>query len=105
MRFSHANGLAGITFFVEPATGILGRLESFCRDKQLDLLIGNSKGYRMSRELKVPLIRAGFPIHDRVGANRQLLLGYRGTMALFDLVINALLEKKQADSPIGFSYL
>jgi nitrogenase molybdenum-iron protein NifN len=82
-----------------------GRLEAACRDKQLDLLIGNSKGYRMSRELKVPLIRAGFPIHDRVGANRQLLLGYRGTMALFDLIINALLEKKQAESPIGFSYL
>jgi nitrogenase molybdenum-iron protein NifN len=47
----------------------------------------------------------GFPIHDRVGANRQLLLGYRGTMALLDLMINALLEKKQAESPIGFSYL
>ena len=82
-----------------------GRIEAACKDKHLDLLIGNSKGYRMSRELKVPLIRVGFPIHDRVGANRQLLLGYRGTMALLDLIINALLEKKQADSPIGFSYL
>ena len=82
-----------------------GRLEAACKDRQLDLLMGNSKGYRMSRELQVPLIRVGFPIHDRVGANRQLSVGYRGTMALLDLVINALLEKKQADSPIGFSYL
>ena len=96
-----------------PASGIeeiledtdFGEIETACGKHKLDLLIGSSKGYRMSRALGVPLIRAGFPIHDRVGAGRLLLVGYRGTMQLFDLVVNALLEARQSNSPIGFSYL
>jgi nitrogenase molybdenum-iron protein NifN len=82
-----------------------GAIETACQKHKLDLLIGSSKGYRMSRALGVPLIRAGFPIHDRIGAGRLLLVGYRGTMQLFDLVVNALLEAKQNSSPVGFSYL
>lgn len=82
-----------------------GVIETACMRHKLDLLIGSSKGYRMSRALGVPLVRAGFPIHDRVGAGRLLLVGYRGTMQLFDLVVNALLEARQNSSPIGHSYL
>ena len=82
-----------------------GVIETACMKHKLDLLIGSSKGYRMYRALGVPLVRAGFPIHDRVGAGRLLLVGYRGTMQLFDLVVNALLEARQNSSPIGHSYL
>ena len=82
-----------------------GAIEAAGQRLKLDLLIGSSKGYRMSRTLGVPLIRAGFPIHDRIGAGRLLLVGYRGTMQLFNTVVNALLEAKQSSSPIGFSYL
>jgi len=70
-----------------------------------DFLIGSSKGYSIARRLKVPLIRVGFPIHDRIGGQRVLHLGYRGAQELFDRVINALLEVKQETSPIGYSYL
>jgi nitrogenase molybdenum-iron protein NifN len=70
-----------------------------------DFLIGSSKGYSIARKLGVPLIRAGFPIHDRVGGQRVLHLGYRGAQELFDRIINALLEVKQETSPIGYSYL
>ena len=31
-----------------------------------DLIVGNSKGFAMSRTLCVPLVRVGFPIHDRI---------------------------------------
>jgi hypothetical protein len=48
--------------------------------------------------LKVPLIRVGFPIHDRIGGQRVLHLGYRGAQELFDRIINALLEVKQETS-------
>jgi nitrogenase molybdenum-iron protein NifN len=81
------------------------RIEAACRRLSPDLLIGNSKGYRTARALGVPLIRVGFPIHDRVGAGRLLHVGYRGTSRLFDSFINVLLERQQDDSPVGFSYL
>ena len=70
-----------------------------------DFLIGSSKGYSIARRLKVPLVRVGFPIHDRVGGQRVLHLGYRGAQELFDRIINALLDVKQETSPIGYSYL
>jgi nitrogenase molybdenum-iron protein NifN len=81
------------------------RIQEACGRLKVDLLMGSSKGYRMARGLGVPLIRVGFPIHDRVGANRVLHVGYRGTAWLFDTLVNTLLERKQEASPIGFSYL
>ncbi|MCI5119069.1 MAG: nitrogenase, partial [Candidatus Electrothrix sp. LOE1_4_5] len=72
---------------------------------QPDLLIGHSKGYPLARKLNIPLIRVGFPIHDRVGGQRILHLGYSGAQQLFDQVANALIAKKQADSEVGYSYM
>jgi nitrogenase molybdenum-iron protein NifN len=70
-----------------------------------DLLIGNSKGYGIARDLGIPLVRVGFPIHDRIGGQRILHLGYRGTQQLFDRIVNALLEYKQQTAEIGYSYM
>lgn len=70
-----------------------------------DLLIGHSKGYQLARKLEIPIIRAGFPIHDRIGGQRLLHIGYAGAQRLFDTIANALLEKKQTDSDIGYSYM
>ncbi len=70
-----------------------------------DLIVGNSKGYPLAKKLSIPLIRVGFPIHDRMGGQRILHLGYRGTQNLFDLVVNACIAGKQDESPIGYSYM
>jgi len=70
-----------------------------------DLLVGHSKGYPLARKLNIPLIRVGFPIHDRVGGQRILHLGYRGGQQLFDLVANALIARKQETSEVGYSYM
>lgn len=70
-----------------------------------DFLIGSSKGYSISRQLGVPLIRVGFPIHDRIGGHRLVHVGYRGAQQLFDTIVNALLEHKQEVSEVGYSYL
>ncbi len=75
------------------------------RELKPDLLLGSSKGYPLARELDVPLLRAGFPIHDRIGGQRLLHLGYRGAQRLFDQIVNALLERRQDDSEVGYSYL
>lgn len=74
-------------------------------DLKPDFLVGNSKGYKISRSLDVPLIRVGFPIHDRIGGQRVLHLGYRGAQGLYDCIVNALLEAKQDFSTIAYSYL
>ncbi len=70
-----------------------------------DFLIGNSKGYSLARKLDIPLIRVGFPIHDRIGGTRILHLGYRGAQQLFDRIVNILIEEKQENSPVGYSYM
>jgi len=71
-------------------------------DKEADILIGHSKGYKVARDLNIPLIRIGFPIHDRIGGQRVRILGYQGTQDLLDRIINAIIEKKQSDSPVGY---
>jgi nitrogenase molybdenum-iron protein NifN len=70
-----------------------------------DFLLGASKGYGLARQLDVPLVRCGFPIHDRIGGQRVLHLGYSGAQVLSDRIVNALLEVKQDRSEVGYSYL
>lgn len=70
-----------------------------------DFIIGNSKGYTLSRKSGIPLIRIGFPIHDRFGGQRQHHLAYRGTLELFDRIVNTVIEGRQNDSEIGYTYL
>jgi nitrogenase molybdenum-iron protein NifN len=72
---------------------------------QPDLLIGNSKGYSLARQFKLPLIRVGFPIHDRIGGQRLLHLGYRGAQQFFDQIVNEIIRKRQDESPVGWSYI
>jgi nitrogenase molybdenum-iron protein alpha/beta subunit len=66
------------------------------------ILIGSSKGYQLSRQWKIPLIRVGF-IHDRFGGHRILHLGYRGAQMLLDGIVNAVIEAKQENSHVGYS--
>lgn len=76
-----------------------------CKELKPDVLIGNSKGYYISRELGIPLVRIGFPIHDRIGSQRILHTGYQGTQQLFDRITNALIEHRQDHSPVGYKYM
>jgi nitrogenase molybdenum-iron protein NifN len=75
------------------------------RNLQPDLLIGNSKGFSLSRAAGIPLIRVGFPIHDRISGPRSLHLGYRGAQRLFDTVVDKLMEIKQDGNDIGYTYI
>lgn len=70
-----------------------------------DLMIGNSKGYYITRRLGIPLVRVGFPIHDRFGGQRVQHIGYNGTQQLFDRITNALIEYKQEHSKVGYKYI
>ena len=60
-----------------------------------DMLIGNSNGKYIAEAEKIPLVRVGFPIHDRVGAQRILMVGYRGAMEMIDRITNTILETEE----------
>jgi len=72
--------------------------------RPIDVLIGSSKGYKTAKRLGAPLVRVGFPIHDRFGGQRAATLCYRGTQELFDRVVNALIERRQEESDVGYTY-
>jgi nitrogenase molybdenum-iron protein NifN len=80
-------------------------IEEAAAGMHADLLIGHSKGYRLARRMGIPLVRVGFPIHDRLGGARILHLGYAGAQVLFDRIANTLLETVQDDSPVGYGFM
>jgi nitrogenase molybdenum-iron protein NifN len=80
-------------------------IEEEVRQTAPQLMIGHSKGYSLARKLDIPLIRIGFPVHDRVGGSRLQHLGYQGAQALFDRIANTILEIRQAGSDVGYTYM
>lgn len=80
-------------------------IEDRCKALDVDLIVGNSKGFKLSKSIGVPLVRVGFPIHDRIGGARVLHLGYRGAQQLFDRITNALIEANQNASSVGYTYM
>lgn len=80
-------------------------IEQLAEQCKPNIIIGNSKGRAMANRLGIPLVRIGFPIHDRFGGARVLHIGYRGAMQLFDRIVNAILEANQNRSSVGYSYM
>ncbi|MBC8014532.1 MAG: nitrogenase [Sporomusaceae bacterium] len=64
------------------------------QDAKVNIAIGPSDGRYLTEKGEIPLVRLGFPIHDRVGGQRLLSVGYTGTMILLDRITNTLLENK-----------
>ena len=60
----------------------------------VNVAIGHSDGRYLTEKEGIPLVRLGFPIHDRVGGQRLLSVGYTGTAMLLDRITNTLLENK-----------
>lgn len=102
MRIREYKGTENSTIL---AGGDFEEMAEYARSMNPDLIVGHSKGYYIARELKIPMVRVGFPVHDRVGGQRILHLGYRGTNNLFDLIVNAIIERKQDISPVGYKYM
>ena len=95
---------------IDPDTPILeevdfAEIEVGTYNLKPDLLIGHSKGFTLSRKSGVPLIRVGYPIHDRVSGPRMLHLGYRGAQRLYDTIVDKLMEMKQDGNSIGYTYI
>ncbi len=63
--------------------------------EDVELLIGPFIGRQTARKKDIPLLRVGFPNHDRFGSCRQLVLGYEGAGRLVDAMANALIEHRE----------
>lgn len=71
--------------------GDLEDLESQARAGHAQVLISNSHADETARRLGLPLIRAGWPIYDRLGAQHQLWIGYQGSRNTLICLANQLL--------------
>lgn len=69
-------------------------IQQRARELEANLLIGNSDGKIITEKEGIPLVRVGFPIHDRVGGQRQIITGFNGSLMLLDRLTNTLLENK-----------
>jgi nitrogenase molybdenum-iron protein beta chain len=74
-------------------------MHQWIKNEKVDLLIGNTYGKYIARDENIPLVRHGFPILDRVGHTYFPTVGYRGAMRLLEMILNALLDKKDRESP------
>jgi nitrogenase molybdenum-iron protein NifN len=60
------------------------------------IAIGHSGGKFFTEKHGIPVVRIGFPIHDRIGGQRILSVGYLGTLAFLDRLTNCMLETRYA---------
>jgi len=67
-------------------------IENALLARKANLMLGNSDGRRIEESHHVPLLRYGFPIHDRVGGQRTRLLFYDGSLCLMEATANAMLQ-------------
>ncbi|SFR15536.1 nitrogenase component 1 [Desulfoscipio geothermicus] len=70
------------------------QIRTTCRETGVNIAIGHSDGKYLTEKEGIPLARMGFPIHDRVGGQRLLSVGYTGTTMFLDRITNTLLEYK-----------
>lgn len=64
-----------------------------CKMAGANIAIGHSDGRYLTEREGIPLVRLGFPIHDRTGGQRLLSVGYTGTTMFLDRLTNTLLEQ------------
>lgn len=85
--------------------GDLGDLERLAEEHHADLLVTHSHGRQASERLHIPLLRAGFPIFDRLGAQHRLTAGYEGTRNLLIEAANIFLADNHEPTPEALSPL
>lgn len=84
------------------AIGDLGLFEDLACAKGAELLITNAHGRQAAQRTGLPLLRAGFPIFDRLGAQDVCRVGYRGTRSFLYEIANVFLAELHSPQPKDF---
>ena len=74
-------------------------MHQWIKNEPVDLLIGNTYGKYIARDENIPLVRHGFPIMDRVGHAYFPTAGYNGGLRLLEMMLAALMDRKDRESP------
>ncbi|MEN8908048.1 MAG: nitrogenase cofactor biosynthesis protein NifB [Clostridiales bacterium] len=69
-------------------------IEDYSKKLGVNVAIGNSEGKVLSERLKIPVVRVGFPINDRIGGQRIVITGYNGSIQFLDRITNTIIEKR-----------
>jgi nitrogenase molybdenum-iron protein NifN len=75
----------------EVVVGDFEDTEERAREAGAELLVASSHGAAAAGRLGIPLLRLGFPVVDRLGAQHLTSTGYRGSLRLLFAVANELL--------------
>jgi len=82
---------------IDVRIGDLEDLEKTARERQAEIVLGNSHAVNSAQRLGLPILRIGFPQYDLMGGYLRAWIGYRASQqALFDLA-NILLEHNQRE--------
>lgn len=74
-------------------------LHQWIKNDPVDMIFANTYGKYIAMDEKIPHIRFGWPIIDRVGHQYNPIVGYKGGLNLATTIINAMLQKKDMESP------
>jgi nitrogenase molybdenum-iron protein beta chain len=74
-------------------------LHQWIKNEPVDLLIGNTYGKYISRDEKIPFLRMGFPILDRIGHSYFPTVGYMGGIRILEKILSLFMDKQDAESP------
>ncbi|TKD26570.1 nitrogenase iron-molybdenum cofactor biosynthesis protein NifN [Rhodobacter capsulatus] len=86
----------------EVILGDLGDVERGAKQGGAQILITHSHGRHAAEALHLPLVRVGFPIFDRIGAQDACRVGYRGTRAFLFEIANAMQAIHHSPRPEDF---
>jgi nitrogenase molybdenum-iron protein beta chain len=78
--------------------GDLFLLHQWVKNDPVDLLMGNTYMKYIAKDEDIPLVRHGFPVLDRVGHSYFPTVGYKGGIRLLEMILNALLDRKDRDA-------
>ncbi|AWD21321.1 nitrogenase iron-molybdenum cofactor biosynthesis protein NifN [Fuscovulum blasticum] len=86
----------------EVIVGDLGDLERDAAARGAQVILTHSHGRHAAGRLGLPLIRAGFPVFDRIGAQDICRVGYRGSRAFLFEVANTMQSLPHNARPADF---
>ena len=87
---------AGVNF---RSNADLFTLHQWIKNEPVDLLIGNTYGKYIARAQDIPFVRYGWPVLDRIGHGYFPTVGYQGALRLGEKILDALLDRRDRDSP------
>ncbi len=76
----------------------LWHMRSLMATEPVDLLIGNSYGKYLERDLSVPLVRLAFPIFDRHHHHRFPLWGYQGGLRVLVTLLDKIFDRLDSET-------